>query len=312
MLNLSISTLLSVSLKTFIVLLLAYGGACWFLFQRQRQMIFFPSPTVESTPATHHLPFEEIWIPVVSDSTIGATASPDAAQQAADDQFHGRIHGWWIPASQDATPVLLYLHGNGANISANISKASWFYQFGFSIMLVDYRGYGLSEGAFPSEAQVYEDAESTWHYLIHTLGVSPDRLFVFGHSLGGAIAIELATRHPDLAGLIIEGAFTSMLDMSDRTKNFSIFPVNRILTQRFNSIDKVRSLTTPVLYVHGTDDEVVPADMSQTLYRATLSAHDLLMVPGAGHENVVEIGGYIYGQTLQRFIEQSGYAAAPA
>lgn len=281
-------------LSLFILLILAYGGACWWLHQRQQQFIFFPSAVLTATPADYGLSYDNVWISVPS-----SKSQPE------------QIHGWWLPSDQSEAPAMLYLHGNGENISANLSKAAWFYQQGFSVLLIDYRGYGLSEGDFPSESQVYEDAEAARNYLIHTVDVSPERLFVFGHSLGGAIAIELATRYPHMAGLVVEGAFTSILDMSNRTKNFGIFPIERILTQRFDSINKVRSLTMPVLYIHGTADETVPTDMSQTLHDATQSPSHLLIVPGAGHENVVDVGEDAYRNALRRFIQQTGYALTP-
>ncbi|MGB3493834.1 MAG: alpha/beta fold hydrolase [Elainellaceae cyanobacterium] len=293
MLNLS-SPLSSIVLGSLIILTLAYGGACWLLHQRQQQFIFFPSTQIEATPAAYGLPYNNVWISVPS-----PTSQPE------------QIHGWWLPADQSEAPVMLYLHGNGENISTNLSKTAWFHQLGFAVLLIDYRGYGLSEGDFPSESQVYEDAEAAWNYLLHEMDISPERLFVFGHSLGGAIAIELATRHPNMAGLVIEGAFTSILEMSHRTKNFGIFPIERILTQRFDSINKVRSLTMPVLYVHGTADDVVPTDMSQTLHDATLSSSDLLLVSGAGHEDVAAVGEEVYGKALRRFIKQTGYALTP-
>lgn len=294
MLNL-VSSFSTIILSIGIVLALGYGGACWFLYQRQQRLIFFPSAFLEATPASYDLPYNNVWIPVTS---------PESQPE--------QIHGWWIPSDRQEAPVMLYLHGNGDNISTNLSKVAWFHHLGFSVLMVDYRGYGISEGKFPSESQVYEDAEAAWYYLIRDMAIDPDQIFVFGHSLGGAIAIELATRHPDMVGLIVEGSFTSLLDMSNRTKNFGIFPIDRILTQRFDSIRKVRSLTMPILYIHGIKDEVVPADMSQTLYEATQAPSDLLMVPDAGHEDVAEVGQEAYGVILRRFMQQTGYALTPS
>lgn len=293
MLNLSFSPS-SVVFGILLVLFVVYGGICWVLYQRQSQFIFFPSPVLEATPAVYDLPYENVWIPVISEES-----------QAE------RIHGWWLPSPQSDAPVMLYLHGNGENISANLSKVAWFRDLGFSVLMIDYRGYGLSDGEFPSESQVYDDAEAAWNYLIGTMEIPTERSFVFGHSLGAAIAIELAARYPDMAGLILEGAFTSILEMSHRTKNFGIFPIDRILNQRFDSIRKVRSLTMPVLYVHGTEDDVVPPDMSQTLHQATRAPSDLLMVPGAGHEDVAEAGGALYQEALRRFMQKTGYALTP-
>lgn len=265
---------------------LVYGGICLFLFKQQHRIIFFPSSTLNATPTDLDLPYQDIWIPVSSDVDADS------------------IHGWWIPSDQVNAKGLLYLHGNGDNISSNLSKAAWLHHLGFSVLMIDYRGYGLSGGNFPSETQVYEDAEAAWNYLTQSLHMAPDEIVVFGHSLGGAIAIQVATQHPDMSGLIVEGSFTSILDMSNRTKNYSFLPIDLLLTQRFSSLDKVGSLTMPVLYVHGTEDGVVPADMSETLYSNTHAPKELLLVPGADHSNVAEIGHESYAQAIARLAEK--------
>lgn len=153
----------------------------------------------------------------------------------------------------------------------------------------------------------YDDAEAAWSYLTQTLNMDVGNIIVFGHSLGGAIAIDLATQHPEMAGLIVEGSFTSMLDMSHRTKNFGFLPIDWILTQRFDSLQKTKRLTMPVLYVHGTDDDIVPPDMSERLYAATPSPKELLLVPGAGHMDVAVMGGVDYGRAIARLVEKTEY-----
>ncbi|MCS6814450.1 MAG: lysophospholipase, partial [Cyanobacteria bacterium] len=177
-----------------IVLLLAaaYVSVCLLLLWQQARFIFFPHATLEKTPETFDLPYETVWIPV--------TAAKDKPEH---------LHGWWIPARQPHGKVLLYLHGNTNNIGANVEHAGRFHRLGFSVLLVDYRGYGQSEGSFPSEQQVYADAEAAWHYLVQQRGINPEQIVIYGHSLGGAIAIELATRHPQASGLIVESSFTS-------------------------------------------------------------------------------------------------------
>jgi fermentation-respiration switch protein FrsA (DUF1100 family) len=257
-----------------------YGGICLFLYRQQQRIIFFPSPTLTTTPADYGLAYTDVWIPT--------STAPDAE----------KLHGWWIPAENPNAPGLLYLHGNGDNMSANAFKASWFRQLGFSVLMIDYRGYGISPGAFPSEQQVYDDADAALSYLSQELKILPQQTVVFGHSLGGAIAIELVTHHSDIAGLIVEGSFTSILDMSNRTKNYGFLPINWLLHQRFESMAKVSNLAVPVLYVHGTVDETVPMDMSERLYERTPQPKQLLLIPGAGHNNVVEFGGEAYAHAI--------------
>jgi uncharacterized protein len=265
----------------------AYLTICIFLFFQQPRFIFFPSPVIEMTPESLKLGYEEVWLPV--------TAKSGKVE---------RIHGWWIEASQ-STPhskVLLYLHGNGINIGANLVHAQRFHQLGFSVLLIDYRGYGRSEGGFPNESRVYEDAATAWNYLINQRQIPPSQIFIYGHSLGGAVAIELAVKNPNAAGLIVESSFSSIQKVIAYRNNFWMFPVNLILTQRFNSLEKVPNLKMPVLFIHGTADVMVPAFMSQDLYGAAPEPKKLVLVPNAGHNDVAEVSPSVYLQAVQSFV----------
>jgi fermentation-respiration switch protein FrsA (DUF1100 family) len=258
----------------------AYLCFCLLLYLRQTRRIFFPSPVIETTPAELGLPYEEVWLPVGGE----------------------RLHGWWIPAAREKGAVL-YLHGNAINIGANIGQAERFHRLGLSVLLIDYRGYGRSEGGFPTERRVYQDAEASWRYLMGQ--VSPDRLFIYGHSLGGAIAIELASHHPEAAGLIVQSSFTSMRQMIDYVLPRRIFPADLLLTQRFDSLSKISALKLPILLIHGLTDEKVPAFMSEILYAAAPEPKQLYLVPLADHNNVGETAGDDYLQVVQQFVQQS-------
>jgi pimeloyl-ACP methyl ester carboxylesterase len=263
---------------------LAYAATCLFLYVRQTRMIFFPSPIIETTPADLGMSYEDVWLPV-----------------GKQDQ----IHGWWIPARGNEAGVVLYLHGNGINVGANVGQANRFHQLDLSVLLIDYRGYGRSRGNFPNEQQVYQDAEASWRYLTQTRQIPPQRLFIYGHSLGGAIAINLASQHPDAAGLIVQSSFTSIRAMIDLTNRYSIFPTDLLLTQRFDSLAKVPTLKLPVLYIHGLADEQVPAFMSEALYAASPDPKQLYLVPVAGHNNVGETAGAEYLKVIRTFVQQS-------
>lgn len=276
-----------------VILAIVYGSVCLLLRFVQDRFIFAPSPLVELDPADWQLDHEDIWLTVSSDS-----------QQQAE-----RIHCWWIPASPsvDTTNVLFYFHGNSGNLSRNfnLDQIRRFYQLGFSVFAIDYRGYGRSSDRFPNESRVYEDAQIGWRYLTETRGISPKQIFFFGHSLGGAIAIETATHHPDVAGLIIEGSFTSMLEVVNTRKHYTLFPIDWILTQRFNSIEKVASLPMPILFIHGTEDSIVPAFMSEKLYEVTTAFKQLTLVPQAGHNDVATVAGEEeYLETVRQFVQQ--------
>ncbi|NEP10939.1 MAG: alpha/beta hydrolase [Symploca sp. SIO2C1] len=270
------------------ILGLAYIAACLFLLLWQNRFIFRPSKTIRATPAAYNLDYQEMWLSI-------ATASGKKNQ----------IHCWWIPSTEPEAMIWLYLHGNACNMGENLKRALKFHQLGFSCLMLDYRGYGQSQGKFPTEFNVYEDAEVAWNYLTQVRQIPPKQILLYGHSLGGAIAIELATRHPEISGLVVESSFTSILSMVDYTEQFRLFPVQYLLHQRFDSLSKVHLLRMPLLLVHGNADQTVPAYMSQTLFDAAPEPKKLLVVPEAGHSDVVEVGDAEYLHALQWLIEQS-------
>lgn len=267
-----------------IVVAIVYLAACLLLLLRQTRLMYFPSATIVATPAQFGLPHEEVWIPVR--------------------QTGERLYAWWLPAEKPERGVILHFHGNGGNVSSNLGTAARLHQLGFSVLMVDYRGYGFSKGSFPTETQLYDDANSAWSYLTQTRGIPAQRIILFGHSLGGAIAIYLASQHPNAAGLIVESSFTSMRRMVDQMGQYWMFPIDWLLTQRFPSIERVRSLQMPVLYIHGTNDTLIPASMSRQLFEASPEPKQLYLVAGADHNNMSEVGGAAYLQTVDQFMRQ--------
>jgi uncharacterized protein len=294
------------------VLAIVYSAACWFLLANQGKFIFFPTRVIETTPDALQLKYQDVWLPVPTQTGV-----PEY------------VHGWWIPASdaprfrdthggnnptkEDVSEVpslskgglsgvVLYLHGNGLNIGANVEHAYRFHSLGLSVLLVDYRGYGQSKGNFPSESQVYEDVKIAWDYLVKERGINPQEIYIYGHSLGGSIAIDLAVKHPEAAALIVEGSFTSVRQMVDFQKGlFWMFPIDLLLKQRFDSIAKVDRLQMPVLFIHGTADTVVPVAMSRKLFDAAPEPKQLYIVPGAGHNNLAQFAGTEYLQKVRQF-----------
>ncbi|MBE9118346.1 alpha/beta hydrolase [Lusitaniella coriacea LEGE 07157] len=247
----------------------------------QERLVFHPSSTLAHTPDLYELEYEEVWLPVWGTSA--------------------KLHGWWIPSKQPQTPVLLYLHHNAGNIGANVSQASAFQRLGYSVFLVDYRGFGQSEGNFPNETQVYEDAEIAWEYLTKTRKISPQEILIYGHSLGSAIAVNLAVQHPEARGLITHNALTSLRDMTKRFGVFYLFPIDLMLRQEFDSLTKIPSLEIPVLFIHGVRDPQIPAKMSQKLYDAAPEPKQLLLIPDAGHDNNMKEEDL---QKVGQFLEQ--------
>ncbi|NEQ87214.1 MAG: alpha/beta hydrolase, partial [Moorea sp. SIO2I5] len=200
---------------------IAYALVCTSVLLLQNRLIFCPASVIKNTPADFGLPYEEVCLPI---STKGKVE---------------KMHSWWIPSDSPESKVMLYLHGNASNIGAYLEIAQRLNQVGLSLLLIDYRGYGRSEGKFPRESQVYQDAQVAWDYLVQQRGINPQDILVYGHSLGGAIGIDLAVRNPEIAGLIVEGSFTSMRDMADYEKKYGFLPIDLLLTQRFDSISKI-------------------------------------------------------------------------
>jgi pimeloyl-ACP methyl ester carboxylesterase len=175
-----------------VALALGCSAACFGLYSAQRRLVFESGRTLHATPADYSFPVHDVGIAVAGKP--GQT-----------------LHGWWIPAANPRAKVVLYLHGNDGNVSTSMDGTAPLRELGYSVFMIDYRGYGASGGGFPSEAGVYQDAQSAWDYLVHERGINPANLLIYGHSLGGAIAIELALGHPEAAGLVVESSFTSNL-----------------------------------------------------------------------------------------------------
>jgi pimeloyl-ACP methyl ester carboxylesterase len=269
-----------ISLSLAVLLITAYSGASWYLWAKQRQLIFFPSRDVQRTPGALQLQYKEVWLPVAGSESIS-------------------MNGWWLRSADAVAPALLYLHGNDLNIAGNIEHIARLRRMGFSVLIVDYRGYGKSGGRFPSEDQMYEDAATAWNYLVRDLHADPGQVFIYGHSLGGAIAIELGLHHPEAAGLILESTFTSMPDMA-RLK-YWMFPTDWLLNQRFDALAKIPSLRLPVLFIHGTADPEVPYTMSERLFAAAREPKRLTLIPGGGHEDSADIGAALYTRDVLEF-----------
>jgi len=215
----------------------------------------------------------------------------------------GRVTGWWIPSGAQDAKTVLYLHGNAENVTTSIREIAPLQELGYSVLLIDYRGFGRSDGAFPTERAVYDDAGAAWNFLVSEMKVKPGDLYIYGHSLGGAIAIELANRHPESAGLIVESSFTSIYDMARLEKQYSLFPVRLFLNQRFDSASKVAGLRLRSLFIHGTSDETVPFEMGRALYARAAGDKRFVAVPGGRHETNALAGGDALLAELRAFFD---------
>lgn len=272
------------ALALFLAVGLPYG--CSRLAYKERELIF----NIEPGPAS--------WFSGVPDGMVDMTI-PVTADLANPRQY---LHAWWWPSPAKGAPSVLYLHGTRWNLTAQLRRISQLRAMGFSVLAIDYRGFGDSPGALPSERSVYQDAQAAWERLV-TLQPDPARRFIYGHSLGGAIAVNLAERIGEgdaapASGLIVESTFTNMADAAMAVIDTSL-PLRWVLSEKFDSVDKIGSVRMPVLIVHGTDDKYVPDRFSQALFAAAAEPKRLLLVPGGTHNNSMTVGSREYTVALR-------------
>jgi fermentation-respiration switch protein FrsA (DUF1100 family) len=206
-----------------------------------------------------------------------------------------RIHAWLVNRP-DARFVTLYLHGNAGNITDRYSHIREITAAGSSILMLDYRGYGKSNGQ-PTERGIYIDAETAYDHLVKA-GYRPDQIIVHGESLGTAVAVDLAS-HRRCAAVVLEAPFTSAKDVA-RT----VLPViGPMLVWSFDSREKIGRIHAPMLVIHGNRDEIIPLRLGQALFAAAPEPKSFWIVPGAGHNDIVEAAGESYRQRLRSFYE---------
>ena len=251
-----------------------------------RKVIFFPTKEMVHTPSDMGLYYHDVWL-TAEDGT--------------------KLHGWFVPGRGDHT--LLWFHGNAGNISYRVDNLLLFNKrLDLNTLIIDYRGYGRSEGS-PSERGMYMDAEAAVEYLRSAYKVQDDKLIFFGRSLGCAVAVEMATRH-QAKGVILESPFTSIEAIAKiaRPKPFAFLPLHHVvmwlLSSRFDSLSKMQSLQTPLMILHGSNDDVIGIDMAHELFDAANDPKRFYTIEGAGHNDTYLTGGENYFDALREFIEE--------
>ncbi|WP_353931316.1 alpha/beta hydrolase [Okeanomitos corallinicola TIOX110] len=189
--------------------------------------------------------------------------------------------------------TIMYIHGNAEDLGSVRSTLEKIRDLGFSVFAYDYRGYGTSEGT-PTETSAYEDIETAYNYLIQELQITSEKIIVFGRSVGGGSAVDLAVRKP-VGGLVLESAFTSAFRV--------VVPVPILPFDIFNNIDKIQKVKCPVLIMHGKQDEIVPFQHGKKLFASVKSPKLYLWVDSAKHNDFDLVAGDKYGQTLRDFVQ---------
>lgn len=265
-------------MKRLIALLLlavAVLAGCASLDERQRGWIFQPSDRSWWRGEEAAQGMQDVWIHFASKET-GEPA---------------KLHGLWSPHERfekdPKAPVLLYLHGARFNVVGSAFRARRMQELGFSVLAVDYRGFGKSTNTLPSETLAYEDARAAWDWLGRQY---PDRpRYIFGHSLGGAIAIHLAAQVGDEAGTLVEGTFTSIPDVVASYK-WGWLPLGPLITQRFEAVERVKAIGSPLLVVHGSEDNTIKPELGRKLFEAATGQKRFVLVEGGSHHNTNAVG----------------------
>jgi pimeloyl-ACP methyl ester carboxylesterase len=263
-----------------ILSIVVYLGLIGFIASQETRLVFAAGrPLGELRPAP---PFEQVELPG-NDSRQFAWAMPH-------------------PVEPDA-PWVLYLHGNAANVSSrmNILRYESLRELGLSVLAPEYRGYGGLEGT-PSEASLTRDALTGYTYLRETLDVPAERIVIFGWSLGSGVAVNVASRVPASA-VILEGAHSSLVDVG--RGQYPWVPVRLLMRNPFDSVLKVPSITSPMLFLHSPEDTVIPIELGRRLFDAVRAPREFVEVRG-GHIRAAAEDGATFFNAIERFLASHG------
>ncbi|MGZ0019917.1 alpha/beta hydrolase [Nitrosomonas sp. wSCUT-2] len=250
----------------FIFLLAAYLSLVLLVYWVQSHLVYFPDKQLSNTPSAFGLEYASVDIPTSDGETL---------------------HGWWVPVTGAKGTVLLF-HGNAGNISHRINYLTMFSKLGYNVLLLDYRGYGQSSGK-PSESGTYLDAQAAWRYLTETKGIAPERIVLFGESLGGAVAAWLAAKEkPGL--LVLASAFTSVPELASELYPF--LPVRWISQFNYNTLQTLQAVHCPVFIAHSPEDDIVPFHHGQRLFQAAHEPKQFLELEGSHNT------GFIFMQPI--------------
>jgi fermentation-respiration switch protein FrsA (DUF1100 family) len=248
-----------------------------------KYLIYFPERGLAGTPADVGLEFEDVFF-------------------SASDGI--RLHGWFVPARSDVT--LIYFHGNAGNIGHRVDIVLMLHQrLDVNVFIFDYRGYGRSEGS-PSERGFYLDAEAALGYLGSRQDIVQSKLVFYGHSIGAAVAVEMATRRQAQA-VILESPFTSVKAMARRVYPLlsRIVPPGLVVNSKYDSLSKIKRVHSPVLVLHGDRDEIAPFEMGRELFEAANEPKRFYAIKGASHNDTHLAGGAAYYEAIKGFIDAS-------
>ncbi len=263
--------------RIIVIVVCVFVGLILIVVIFQSRFIYYPTRQIVDTPRDILLDYED----------VAFTASDGV-----------KLHGWFVPAT-DQRGVVLFCHGNAGNISHRLQSIQLFGELGMGTFIFDYRGYGRSAGKV-SETGTYLDAAAAWAYLTDRRGILPERIVIFGRSVGGAVAVHLAVQ-TEPAALIAESTFTSMGDLA--ADLYPYLPIRPLIRTKYNSIGKIGSAGCPVMVIHSRDDEMIGFEHSQRLFEAAPEPKQFLELTG-GHNEAIADDSQTYQAAVDAFLSK--------
>ncbi len=281
-------------IRILIIIVICYAAVLLTVLLRQKKMLYFPLKAMSTSPADIGLSYRD----VTFKTTDGLTLSG---------WFVGVERNRDIPAIYDSQNVVLFCHGNGGNISHRLDTLAIFHRLGLRTFIFDYRGYGRSEGD-PSEDGTYRDVEAAWRYLTEDESIPPDRIILFGRSLGGAVAAHMASK-TDARALVLESTFTSVPNVA--AEIYPFLPVHMFCRFKYNTLDRLKRIEMPVLVVHSNEDNMIPFRHGRELFLEAKEPKQFLEIHGS-HNQGFHTSEQIYTEGLKQFLDLISKKNRPA
>jgi fermentation-respiration switch protein FrsA (DUF1100 family) len=246
------------------IILLVYLGLVALIYFKQSSLVFLPEMdrNYRANPASVGLPFTALKLATTDGQTLD---------------------GWFVPASREARGLVIFFHGNAGNIAHRLDYLRMFHDLGLGTLIIDYRGYGQSSGR-PSEQGTYLDADAAWLHATQTLGFPPDRIVLFGESLGGGVAAQLAAKQRP-AALVLASTFTSVPDMG--ADLYPLLPIRLLAHIRYDSLARLAEIACPLLVIHSRNDDIIPFAHGRRLFEAARPPKQFLEIEGGHNEGFV-------------------------
>lgn len=258
--------ILQIGLKSFTILIVLSAFGC-----NGTRFVFKGTTDIVTTPDKVGLAYEEVWFTTQDDI---------------------KLHAWLVPG-ETHKPIVVFFHGNAANISHRVDILQYFNEMGFPVFIFDYRGFGRSQGHATSEEDLYIDARSALDYL-RNKGWSSSQMIYYGRSLGAAVSLQMGLEFP-ASVVVLEAPFTSMSEIAWHTSPITYALIGWwAIHARFDNINKIEKLATPVIIFQGDKDHIVPVEMAQRLYQRAREPKAFYLIPEGGHSNLFKIGGEKY------------------